>query len=113
MTPIRPFSEYEAESKALEEMQNGAETQRDMIQSRVNLHGYWDGVLNEVYQDLIHTLECLATEYDEEWNEGPDGTNQYLEMIEVLRKGQRTWFKSRFCSRFWLLKVVSDQWPIS
>lgn len=95
MTPIRLFSEYEAESNALKEMQSGAETQRDMIQSTVNLEGYWDGVLNEVYQDLIHTLECLATENDEEWNEGPDGTNTYLKMIEVLRKGQRAWVQVR------------------
>ena len=94
-TPTRPFSEYEAESKALEEMQNNANTQREIVQATLNVDGYWDGVLNEVYQDLIHTLECLAAENDEEWHEGPDGTNKYLKMIEVLRKGQRAWIQVR------------------
>lgn len=94
ITPIRTFSQFEAASSSYEEILRNAYTTYDMNQALATLIEYWDGVLNEVYQDLIHTLECRASDY-EGLELGSDEINPNLKMIEVLRKGQRAWIQVR------------------
>ena len=77
-----------------EETLNNALTTYDMSQALAQMNEYWDGVLNDVYQDLIHTLECRASN-DERDEAGPDDINPSLKMIEALRKGQRAWIQLR------------------
>ena len=94
VTPIHPFSQYEEGANTHEEALNNALTTYDMSQALAQLKEYWDGVLNDVYQDLIHTLECRASN-DERDETGPDEINPSLKMIEALRKGQRAWIQVR------------------
>lgn len=94
MTPIRPFSQYEEGANMHEETLNNALTTYDMSQALAQLNHYWDGVLNDVYRDLIHTLECRASD-DDGFELDSEEINPNLKMIEVLRKGQRAWIQLR------------------
>ena len=94
MTPIRPFSQYEEGANMHEEALNNALTTYDMSQALAQLNDYWDGVLNDVFQDLIHTIECRASD-DDGFELDSEGINPNLKMIEVLRKGQRAWIQLR------------------
>ena len=94
MTPIHPFSQYVERANMHEETLNNALTTYDMSQALAQLNDYWDGVLNDVYQDLIHTLECRASD-DDGFELGSEEINPNLKMIEALRKGQRAWIQVR------------------